>query len=313
MITLKSLKEEIEFLTPKTFNYFIEKGLNSKLNPKLTIAIILKQKNKEDLLKYHCFNNSKLETKNDIPFFHPDVPDGFSLFCNPLEYMQLMAFISKNKNKDRKKNINKNNSEILETEPEPIKRHFVCQICKIKFDNYKEHIESIQHEQNKLKYHNTFLKMKLTFRRIVNYNESKKNKNLTDSPSKDKNISVIELKDSEDKKDKITSINLEDTYNNGTTKDDSFKLINDENKDANKKIYKEEIIDLTEKNDNMDDNEVLNVLDSIHCNPNKNTCIIKKRKKNEQNKSFFHDNYIYDLQKITGKISFFNKLNNMNK
>ena len=239
MITVKSLKEEIDFLIPKSFNFFKEKGLNSKLNPKSTIAIILKHKNKDkdDLLKYHCFDNSKSEIKNDIPFYHSDVPDGFSLFCNQLEYLQLMAFLAKNKNKNKVKKNNIENNDIIESEPEPNKRHFICQICKAKFENYKEHISSIQHNQNKLKYTNTFLKMKLTFRRIVNYNESKKNKNVNETLNEDKTMNVIELKDSNEKVDKFISfINIDET-NNATTKDDSFKLINDD-KDVNKKICK---------------------------------------------------------------------------
>ena len=318
MITVKSLKEEIDYLMPKSFSFFIEKGLNSNLNPKLTIAILLKQKNKDkkDILKYHCFNDSKLETKNDIPFYHSDVPDGFSLFCNQLEYLQLMAFLAKNKNKNKVKNNNIENNDIIESEPEPNKRHFICQICKAKFENYKEHISSIQHNQNKLKYSNTFLKMKLTFRRIVNYNESKKNKNVNETLNEDKTMNVIELKDSNEKVDKFISfINIDET-NNATTKDDSFKLINDD-KDVNKKICKGDLVDLTtiknEKKDNMSENDVLNILDSIHCNPKNSLCNIKKRKKNEQNKYIFNDNYIYDLQKITGKISYFYTLNNMNK
>ena len=317
MITVKSLREEIEFLIPKSFNFFIEKGLESHLNPKLTIAILVKQNNKDkdDLLKYHCFNNSKLEIKNDIPSYHPDVPDGFSLFCNQLEYLQLIAFIAKNKNKLKKNN--RINNDIIETEPEPNKRHFICQICKTKFDNYKEHISSIQHNHNKLKYTNTFFNIKLTFRRIVNYNESKKLKNLNETLNEDKTMDIIELKDSNEKLDKFISyINLDET-NNATTKDDSLKITYDENKNVNKKIYKGDLVDLTtiknNKNDNMIENEVLNILHSIHCNPKKNLCNIKKRKTNEQNKYFFNDNYIYDLQKITGKISYFYTLNNMNK
>ena len=310
MITVKSLKEEIDFLLPKSFNYFIEKGLDIQLNPKLTLAIIIKQKSKDknDLLKYHCFNNSKLDTKNDIPFYHPDVPDGFSLFCNQLEYLQLIAFIAKIKKKQKKNNTI--NNDIIETEPEPNKRHFICQICKTKFDNYKEHMSSIQHNQNKLKFSNTFFNIKLTFRRIVNYNESKKIKNLNET-IKD----VIEIKDSNEKVKFTSNINSDET-NHATTKDDYLKILYSENKDVNKRIYKGDIVDLAtiknDKNDNMNDNDVLNMLDSIHCNPNTKLCNIKKRKKNEQNKNFFNDNYIYDLQKITGKISYFNTLNNNN-
>lgn len=305
MITINCLLNEIEFLKPKTFNFFLEKGLSKKCNPETTIAIVVKKYFKEDIIKYHCFNKSKLDTKNDFPFYHPDVPDGFSLFCCPLEYLQLMEYIKKNKKKENKKDSEEN--YLLDTEPIPNKKHFICQICKVKFNNYKEHMNSILHSEHKLKYRNTFLKINATFRRIVKFNKENSNNNnfLHRTPEDKNNKNIIELKDSEESKDKIFNIKNEGSI----TKYNSIDNINDENKNENNE---EEIIDLTKENNENNDltsKDILNILDSIHCSQERNLFTSKKRKRQEKNNYFYYDNYIYDFQKLTGKISFYNSKN----
>ena len=55
------------------------------------------------------------------------------------------------------------------------------------------------------------------------------------------------------------------------------------------------------------------ILNSIKCRPVVNYYHNKKRKKSEIHKKFFNENYIYDFQKTTGKISYFiSLLNNEN-
>ena len=314
MITINTLKEEIENFTSKSFDYFIQKGLSQKYDQNNTIALILKNPYKQDILKYHCFNNSNLEMKNDIPFYHEGIPEGFSMFCTRLEYMQIMAHIKKC---EKKKNIIEK-EQVLETEPIPNKRHFICQICKIKFDNYIEHINSKIHEENKLKFRNVFLRMKLTFRRIVNFKEIQKN-NISNEST---NIEVIELKDSESeqKENNVSAINSI-IINNVPIKEESNLLINDENKENkennnnNKSEYNCE--DNNNKNSDKKDEDIsvkdiLNILDSIDSKNKYKLWNLKKRKKNEKNKYIFHDNYIFDLQKMTGRISYINTMNKMN-
>ena len=223
IITLNSLKKEIEFFTPKPFIYFIENELNENSNKKSTMAVIIKNKLNENILKYFSFNNSINERENDIPFFHPDVPDGYSFFCSQFEYIQLMEFLKKNEKKYKKEE-----EESLEVDPIPRRKNFLCQICKIKFGNYIEHINSSLHSHNKLKYKNIFKKIQNTFKRIVDNNEQEKKDILDSIDSKSKNIPFC----------------------------------------------------------------------------------FGKRKKNEKNKSFFKDNYIYDLQKVTGKIYHYKNLFN---
>lgn len=274
IITLNSLKKEIEFFTPKPFIYFIENGLNENSNKKSTMAVIIKNKLNENILKFFCFNNSINERENDVPFYHPNVPDGYSLFCSQFEYIQLMEFLKKNEKKFKKEE-----EESLEAEPIPRKKNFLCQICKIKFGNYIEHMNSNLHAHNKLKFANIFKKIQNTFKRIVYNNEQEKinyqnEKNILDN-------SII--------------------TNNITTKCDSF-IVSDENKDINKKnIIDEE--KSSKKDENISMKEVMKILDSINSKPINISFQLGKRKKNEKKKSLFKDNYIYDFQKITGKIS----------
>ena len=188
--------------------------------------------------------------------------------------------------------------QILKTEPEPNKKEFICQICKARFDNYLDHIKSTLHERNKLKYLNAFNKIKLTFKRIAEYNNSKKN-------------NINSNKDG--KNEKSHNINIYD--NIGTTKEESFS-INDDNKIINqtkltnfKKVsenYNEESI---EKKEDISVKDILNILDNIEHKENNNKLRnFPKRKKKDKNKYFLTENYINDLKYITGKIHDFNDL-----
>lgn len=308
MITIKALKEEIEFFNPKPFDYFIQKGLNQKSNPNNTIALFLGDKDKY-MLKYYCFNNSDLEMKNDIPFYHKDIPEGYYIFCTRLEYLQLMAHLNKNGKKKTNKIIDKKQS--IEIEPIPNKRNFLCHFCHIKFDNYIEHINSKIHENNVLRYHNNILKIQLTFRRIVNFWEIQKKKISNESTC----IEVIELKDSVgEQKENNTSMNNFEINNNDKTKEDSYFTVNDGNKENNK--TKQENFNEENNNNNCDKKDdcisikdILNILDSINGAKENILRNLKKRKKNEK-KKYFHDNYIFDLQKITDKIAHFKSIMN---
>ena len=307
----------------------------------------------KEVIKYHCFNNSRLDTKNDMPYYYPNVPDGFSLFCCKLEYLQLMEFIRKNKFVEKK--IHSDEGLIFESDPIPNRKHFLCQICKIKFDNYKEHINSIIHCENKKKYKNTFQKIKYTFQRIVEFNKNNNNNdkiNVIELQGSDKtknkiistintNTNVIQLQDSDKNPNKVistinTTLQLQDSdktqnkiislvnseINNVNKKVDYVIVINDENNDSNEKKglninsnmeKNEELIDLTkEKRENKENEEkndrrfkdILNILNSIGSKKSMNyISFFKKRKRYEKDMDYF------DLKKITGKIFFYNKLN----
>lgn len=316
IITIESLVEEIDYFNPKSFDYFVKKGLNIKCKEDTTIAIEVKQYTKKsikEMIKYHCFNNSKLDTKNDLPIFYPNIPDGFSLFCCKLEYLQLMEFIKKNKFGENKKYSDE--SDIFESDPSPNRKHYLCQICKTKFDNYKEHMISIIHCENKKKYKNSFQKIKSTFKRIVEFNKINQNQNQN---SNDK-INAIQLQYIfKENNKKISPINSE--INNSLNNIGYVNIIHNENIDDNKDKSininsklgkKKEITDLTKENKEKKDmrtKEIMNILNSIgSTRARNNMSFLKKRKRHEIEMDYF------DLKKITGKIFFFNKLNEKNR
>lgn len=249
---------------------------------------------------------------NDIPFYHPGVPDGFAIFCSQNEYMQVLSHIKTERYKIQlqKKKEKEAEIQILKTEPEPNKKEFLCQICKSRFDNYLDHIKSNLHSRNKTKYRTIFNNIKLTFKRIVDYNNTKKNNN----------INLIK----EEKSEKTNNINICENNAIATTKEESYSL-NDDNKIGNitkdksnnlKTISEKGNDQSNEKNKDISVKEILNILETID-NKEKSNNIIKvgfhKRKKNEKNKYFLTENYIHDLKSITAKIHVFNNLLDMNK
>ena len=289
-------------MKPKTFQFFVEKGLNKKSNQKSTICLLLKNKVKQtkDLISY-SFNCCNDPSRNDIPFFHKEAPDGFSLFCTQDEYTQILSYIKKDEYKlqlMQKMQKKEEEEKILNTEPEPSKKGFICHICKTRFDNYLEHIKSKLHENNKLKYVNVFNKMKMTFNRIVEYNKKSNNTN------------------NNNKINDITFQNNTIDNTTETTKEESF-VINEDNKICQAKNEKKKKLEKIAEKENEDEKkedislkEIMLILDSINEKEKENLFDNKKynknkRKKNEKRKYFLNDNYILDLQKMTGKIGYF--------
>ena len=102
IITVKSLTEEIDFFKPKSFNFFLENGLNKTSNPKTTIALLLKNKLKHNtIIRSFSFSNDNNVLNNDIPFYHPFAPDGFSLFCSQYEYNKILTDKTTEENKNK--------------------------------------------------------------------------------------------------------------------------------------------------------------------------------------------------------------------
>ena len=282
----------------------MDKGLNPTSDPKSTITLITKSRStKQDQIKYYSFIYKDI-SENDIPFYHSGIPDGFSIFCTQNEYMQVLSHINTEEYKkqlQRKKEKELEN-QILKTEPEPNKKEFLCQICRARFDNYLEHINSNLHEKNKGKYYNSFKRIKSTFKRI------------SDFYNKDKNNIISLIKNQ-------NQIIISDNTLIATTKEESFSLI-DENKIVIitkekdlKKINEMDNEGSMEKNKEFTMREILNILDTIDCKENKSEKQIglPKRKKHEINKNFLTENYIHDLKKITGKIRHYRELINNNK
>ena len=194
--------------------------------------------------------------------------------------MQVLSHIKTGEYKNQLERKKQKDLEIqkLNTEPEPNKKEFICQICKARFDNYLDHIKSSLHERNKSKYLNSFKKIKLTFKRISDYNNSNKNNN-----------NIIK-----DRNEKTNNININD--NIGTTKEESFSLIDDKMNQTNltklKKVTENDKEESIMKEKDISVKDILNILDTIE----------------DKNKYILTENYINDLKILTGKIHHFNNL-----
>ena len=136
-------------------------------------------RNKKQLESYDfSYKDDKKNIYFDIPYFHKNTPEGFSAFCTDEEYGLVINHVNKKGYKLKQKNKDKSREEIITSEPEPTKKNYICQLCLVKFDNYKEHIKSNEHNKNILENKNAFNKLSSTFKRIVenNFNKAKENK-----------------------------------------------------------------------------------------------------------------------------------------
>ena len=177
IITFKEVLLEVAAFDNKSLNYFFDRGLNKNINPEAIISLIINtntNKNKTQIESYDfSYKDDKKNIYFDIPYFHKNTPDGFSVFCTDEEYGLVLNHVNKKEYKLKQKN--KNKEEIITSEPEPTKKNFICQLCLVKFDNYKEHINSEEHNKNIIENKNAFNKLTSTFQRIVesNYNTNK--------------------------------------------------------------------------------------------------------------------------------------------
>ena len=151
---------ELSTFENKSINYFIEHGLDKNINKNANITLIITNNRNKTKLESYDFSY-KDENKNlciDIPYYHKDVPDGFSVFCTNEEYQLVINHInrreSKIKIKDKRKE--KKKEENIISKPEPSKKNFICQLCRSRFDNYREHIISEAHIKNIKKHKNSF-------------------------------------------------------------------------------------------------------------------------------------------------------------
>jgi hypothetical protein len=109
-----------------------------------------------------------------------------------------MSYIKKKENNFQKNKIKEKEKlkEInLMSEPEPSKKNFICQLCRSRFDNYKEHILSETHCKNIKKHKNTFNKLTITFKRIVKSHSCDKNNFVYSTPKKELNLKEVKSKE----------------------------------------------------------------------------------------------------------------------
>ena len=202
IITFKELILELAAFDNKSINYFFERGLNKNINPEATISLMINtNRNKTQLESYDfSYKDDKKNIYFDIPYFHKNTPEGFSVFCTDEEYGLVINHVNKKGYKLKQKNKNKNREEIITSEPEPTKKNYICQLCLVKFDNYKEHINSEEHNKNINENKNAFNKLSSTLKRIVEnkFNTAKENKakkTILNNPFTAINLEKIKIKD----------------------------------------------------------------------------------------------------------------------
>jgi hypothetical protein len=186
---------ELSSFENKSLNYFFERGLNKNIHPNANITLILTTIRNKTKLETHDFaykdDNKKLVF--DIPYYHKNVPEGFSVFCTDEEFDLVMNYIKKkesssyHKSKIKEKEREKENNINIISEPEPSKKNFICQLCRSRFDNYKEHIISEMHCKNIKKHKNSFNKLSSSFKRIIKKNYSYEKNFIYETPIKEKN------------------------------------------------------------------------------------------------------------------------------
>ena len=103
----------------------------------------------------------------------------------------MMTYIQKkegNYNKNKTKEKEKEKEINIVSEPEPSKKNFICQLCRSRFDNYKEHILSEGHCRNIKKHKNSFNKLSFTFKRITKNSNNEKSNSVYKTPKKEFNL-----------------------------------------------------------------------------------------------------------------------------
>ena len=304
IITFKELLLELAAFDDKSLNYFYDRGLNKNMNPEAIISLIINSnKNKIQLESYDF--SYKDENKNilfDIPYFHKNTPEGFSVFCTDEEYGLVLNHVNKKGYKLRQRNKYKNKEEALTSEPEPSKKNYICQLCFVKFNNYKEHISSEEHKRNINENKSAFNNLLMTFKRISdnNINKSKEKRpkkiilnnnssgfNILSEKIKMKEKSYYNLRN----KNNIYSINLDDKNNNiDSLKKNNNKII----EISSPQPQVSSTASCTFKN-------AMTYLDEIpDSNKNKNINIKRftKRKRNQECNDFTFEEFYFKNKKV---------------
>lgn len=238
IITYKELLLELSSFEAKSLNYFFDRGLNKNINQNSNITFILTTIRNKTKLESHDFSykDSNRKIIYDVPYYHKGVPEGFSVFCTDEEFELVMNYIKKKENNPQKSKPKEKNKEInIVSEPEPSKKNFICQLCRSRFDNYKEHILSDTHCKNIHKHQNSFRKLSHTFKRIIKNYSYEKNNFIYSTPKKEFNS--LKEKNKENSYNKSLSSLLTNESNNLIEfSPDDIKKIN--NKTYNLRIKK---------------------------------------------------------------------------
>ena len=228
------LLNKISMFFNPTFQDFYSWGLPKNITNEAVIILAINnlQKHKKYLFYYDFkkkYNNKPKNINyniiddeesylNDIPKLDMNSPEGFSIFVSDWE-KEFIKENSKNikhlkeKNK-RKLDINELDIKVkyilnnfllyIQKEIEPYKHHFICQLCKSKFDNYQKHLKSNLHLQKMKENNEIFKGIKNTFIRISEYYkklENKKIENIINKKNKSDKKNLLKDKRANDKLD----------------------------------------------------------------------------------------------------------------
>lgn len=300
IITYKELLLELSSFEDKTINYFFNNGLNKNINQKANISLIITSNRNKSKLETYDFSY-KDENKNifyDIPYYHKNVPEGFSVFCTDEELDLVIKHVNR---KDYKPKIkDKKKEENITSEPEPSKKNFICQLCRSRFDNYKQHIVSDTHLKNIKKHKNSFNKLSLTFKRIVNNNLNISKFNFSVKPFSNQLSDEIndlfefyphELKKFNSKQSynlrikRSPSFGRDDnnyyTYFMSSSKNSNIKIVKNENDYGSPQQQVSSTASSTFRN-------ILTLFDEIS-DTNKNIVSIKKKRRREEKEDFIYE------------------------
>ena len=97
VITYKELILELSSFENKSLNFFFDHGLNKNTNQVSNITLILTtMRNKTKLETYDfSYKDSNKKIIYDVPYYHKEVPEGFSVFCTDEEFELVMSYIKK--------------------------------------------------------------------------------------------------------------------------------------------------------------------------------------------------------------------------
>lgn len=155
----------------KIIEYLFEFGLPKEIDMNGLIAVL----NSNDIYKktlYHEFRlvNIKFINVNpsqyDIPLYMPDSHRECSLFCTYEEKHDIDRYYKHRKEKNK---VEENSNEDILKLPQPIKENNYCQLCDVKYDSYKSHIESQIHIDRIKDNSDLFIGIVQTLKRIRAY------------------------------------------------------------------------------------------------------------------------------------------------
>lgn len=300
IITFRELLLEVAAFDNKSINYFFERGLNKNINTEAIISLIINtNKNKTQLESYDfSYIDEKKNIFFDIPYFHKNVPEGFSVFCTDEEYGLVLNHVNKKGYKLRQKNKNKNREEDLISEPEPTKKNYICQLCLVKFNNYKEHINSKEHNKNIIDNKNNFNKLSMTFKRIVdnNFYKKKENKKIVTMESSSFEINIL----SEKIKNKDKSYYNLRNKNISLKKNDKNYINYNEPKNNHNKIF-----DINSPQQQISSTASYTFKNALSCleeisdhNKREINQKLKKRKREENNEDFIYEELNFKNKRV---------------